>query len=237
MIDSVLKITNAPTKSATPPNPSSMYVMNLMPSFVSAASAEAWAAPVCTSAVAGTSGSSFWTSCSGVVPSLAATEIESKWPSFAKSFCAVGTSKTANVAPPIESTDPNLAMPVISYCSTGPSAATPIVSPTPKLSFLAVLASMTTCFAPTAHVPAVRLSGENCGSLASSPTPNVGDPPLPPIFLPSSPTIWAGFELDWMSKIPPAAASTSGIAPDLVEHALGGPARARSRRTRGAACR
>ena len=58
VIDSVLKMTNAPTKSATPPNPSRKYVMNAMPSFVSAASAAAWAAPVCTSAVAGTSGSS-----------------------------------------------------------------------------------------------------------------------------------------------------------------------------------
>ena len=62
--------------------------------------------------------------------SFAATEIASNWPFLRKRPCAVGTSKTANVAPPIESTDPNLAMPVISYCSTGPRAATLIVSPT-----------------------------------------------------------------------------------------------------------
>ena len=130
VIDSVLKMTNAPTKSAMPPNPRRMYVMMAMPSFVLSASAAACSEPVCTSAVDGTSGVSAVTSSSGVTPSVAATEIESKFPSFWKRACAVGTSNTANVAPPSESSEPNLAMPVISYCFTGPSAATPIVSPT-----------------------------------------------------------------------------------------------------------
>ena len=123
-------MTNAPTKSATAPNPSKRYLMIAMPSLVSAASAAACAAPVCTSAVAGTIGSSDRTSSSGEVPDFAATEIESKCPSFWKRVCAVGTSNTANVAPPIESTEPNRAIPLISYCSTGPSAAIPTESPT-----------------------------------------------------------------------------------------------------------
>ena len=53
----------------------------------------------------------------------------SNWPSLSSSFCAVGTSKTANVAPPIESTDPNLAMPETVMLRCGPSPATPILSP------------------------------------------------------------------------------------------------------------
>ena len=115
--------------------------MNAIPSFVSAASAAACAAPVCTSAVAGTSGWRARTSSSGEIPVLAATKIESKCPSLSNSACAVGTSNTANVALPIESTEPNLAMPVISYSFTGPSAATPTRSPTPKPWSLAVFAS------------------------------------------------------------------------------------------------
>ena len=54
----------------------------------------------------------------------------SNWPSLSSSCCAVGTSKTANVAPPIESTDPNLAMPETVMFRCGPSPATPILSPT-----------------------------------------------------------------------------------------------------------
>ena len=210
VIDSVLKMTNAPTNRATPPKPSRKYVMNAIPSFVSAASAEACAAPVCTSAVAGTRGSSACTSSSGEVPCVAATEMESKCPSFRNRACAVGTSKTANVAPPIESTEPNLATPVISYCLTGPNAATPTASPTPKPSLAEVLASITTWSAPRAHLPAVRLRGEKRRCSVSSPTPNVGAPPLPPIFLPSGSTSCAGFEFDWRSKMPPAASWTSG---------------------------
>ena len=102
----------------------------------------------------------------------------------------------------------------------GPSAATPTVSPTPTPSLLAVFASITTWSAPRAHFPSVRLRGEKRRCSASSPTPNVGAPPLPPIFLPSGLTSCAGFEFDWMSKMPPAASSTSG-AHDLVEDARG----------------
>ena len=53
----------------------------------------------------------------------------SNWPSLLSSFCAVGTSKTAKVAPPMESTDPNLAMPETVMLRCGPSPATPILSP------------------------------------------------------------------------------------------------------------
>ena len=68
-------------------------------------------------------------SCSGVVPSAAAAWTASSWPSLSSSCCAVGTSKIANVAPPIELRSPYLAIPTIVNSCAGPSAATPIRSP------------------------------------------------------------------------------------------------------------
>ena len=63
-------------------------------------------------------------------PASPATEIDVERRRCASRPCAVGMSKTANVAPPSESTPPNFAMPVIVNCWIGPCAATPIVSPT-----------------------------------------------------------------------------------------------------------
>ena len=53
-------------------------------------------------------------SSSGVTPSSAATWTESSCPSLSSSFWAVGTSRIANVAPPIELRSPYLAIPTIS---------------------------------------------------------------------------------------------------------------------------
>ena len=56
VIDSVLRITNAPTNSAMPPKPSRKYVMNFRLSLVSLASALAWASPVWTARPLASSG-------------------------------------------------------------------------------------------------------------------------------------------------------------------------------------
>ena len=77
VIDSVLKITNAPTSSAMPPKPSSTMRIVFMPSLRSVASALACASASLTSRLAGRSGSIACTSCAGEVPFFAATEIES----------------------------------------------------------------------------------------------------------------------------------------------------------------
>ena len=87
--------------------------MNFRLSLVSLASAAACASPVLTSALDGSSGLISFVSASGVTPSLALTEIESNWPCFSNSACAVGRSKIASEAPPSESTEPNVATPVI----------------------------------------------------------------------------------------------------------------------------
>ena len=75
VIESVLRITNAPTNSAMPAKPSRKYEMNFRLSLTSLESAAAWASPVLTSAVLGSSGWIASASCSGVVPSAAFTEM------------------------------------------------------------------------------------------------------------------------------------------------------------------
>ena len=53
------------------------------------------------------------TSCSGLVPDLAATSIESTRPTLRKIRWAVGSEKIAIVAPPSDDTPANLAVPAI----------------------------------------------------------------------------------------------------------------------------
>jgi hypothetical protein len=130
VIERVLKITNAPTNSAMPPKPSRKIRTKLMPSLVSFAASLASSAASLTSTLAGTSVCTAFRTAAGELPSLAVIEISSYWPSWRSRAWAVGMSKTAMTAPPIESTSPNRAIPVIVYCSTGPLAETPIVSPT-----------------------------------------------------------------------------------------------------------
>ncbi len=61
-----------------------------------------------------------------------ATPIESSFPSLRKMRCAVGRSKIESVAPPSESTPPNLTRPTMRNVCSGPCATTPIVSPSAK---------------------------------------------------------------------------------------------------------
>ena len=93
------------------------------------------------------------TSSSGVVPSAAATEIASYCPSRSKSFCAVATSKIANVAVPIDSTLPYFAIPTTSKSCFGCSVEISIDSPIPKSSRSAVPASTTTSPSPSGQRP------------------------------------------------------------------------------------
>ena len=64
--------------------------MKLVNSLISSLSSWASAAPERTWASAGRIGWISSMSCSGVVPSVPATEIASTWPSRSRSFCAVG---------------------------------------------------------------------------------------------------------------------------------------------------
>ena len=76
VIESVLRITNAPTNSAMPPKPSRKYVMNFRLSLVSLESAAACASPVLTSAVVGQQRLDLLrASAAGETPSLALTEM------------------------------------------------------------------------------------------------------------------------------------------------------------------
>ncbi len=97
---------------------------------ISSVSSWADSVPVSTSTELGRDALISRTSCSGETPFFAATKISSSSPSFSSSACAVSTSKTAKVAFPIESTPPYCAMPTISKSRTGPTADTPIISPT-----------------------------------------------------------------------------------------------------------
>ncbi len=85
VIDSVLKMTKAPTKRAMMPNASKKYWMMFVNSSTSwVASWVSWT-PVCTWVLGGRIGSISWTSCSGLTPSLAAIEMPSSMPSLSNS--------------------------------------------------------------------------------------------------------------------------------------------------------
>jgi hypothetical protein len=112
VIDSVLKITNAPTSRAIPPNPSSTARNVFRPSFILAASSAACSAASWACRSPGRSGLIRSTSCAGVVPRFAATEIESKRPSRCSNAWAVCTSQTAMLAMPSESTPPKDTVPL-----------------------------------------------------------------------------------------------------------------------------
>ena len=77
VIESVLKMTNAPTNSATAPNASRKYWMNFVNSVMSFAAALACSDPVWTSVFAGRSGLISRTSESGETPGFAETAIRS----------------------------------------------------------------------------------------------------------------------------------------------------------------
>ena len=119
-------------------------------------------------------------SCSGVVPSAAAACTASSWPSLSSSLCAVGMSKIAKVAPPIELRSPYLAMPTISNSWAGPSAATPIRSPISRSSSPATPSSIATSVPPFGQRPSTRLSGlkRSYSGSVSIPNANAGAPPV-----------------------------------------------------------
>ena len=73
-------------------------------------------------------------------------------------------------------TEPNLTNPEMRNCSTGPSACTPIVSPTLKSFLLAVARSITTS-SWRGQAPSTSVSELNCGREGSTLKPMLGAPP------------------------------------------------------------
>ena len=157
-----------------------MYFTKPATSFSSFA---ACAAPVRTCAFAGVSLRRRSTSVEGETPCFACTEIAVKLAPRRNSFCAVRTSKIANVAPPSESTSPYFAMPTIFTGKMPASTATRVWSPTEKPYLAAAFLSITTSPSRAAQRPPVRCIGLNSSSPGLMPTPNVGFPP-PPMILP-----------------------------------------------------
>ncbi len=99
---------------------------------------------------------------------------------------------------------PKAKMPDRRIRCTGPSAWTPMTSPTLKCSSPAVRLSTTTSFGP-GHVPAVNVIELSSGRDRSTLKPRLGAPPCE-IALPFFPMMWAG------APTPPIAALTSGSA-------------------------
>ena len=128
VIEIVLKMTNAPTKSATPPKPSRIFWMipTKPTSFVSCFTC---AVTVRTCAVGGSSGRISAASLEDETFPFAATRTTSSLPTLLKSCCAVERSKTAIVAAPIDDTVPNFTIPETVKTLSGPRAMTRIVSP------------------------------------------------------------------------------------------------------------
>ncbi len=208
VIESVLKITKAPTNRAIPANDSRKYRMMLVNVATSSESSLACSAPDRTVTDVPSSSRMLATSSAGATPSCAATCTESSSPSLSRSAWAVGMSKMANVAPPSELTSPYLAMPTISYSWAGPRAATPIRSPMARFSSSATPSSIATSSAPDGQLPSTRLSGlKRSYSLAvSRPNANEGAPPVS-IGSPSGLS-----SLVWKSLTEPVATSTPSTA-------------------------
>ena len=173
-----------------------------MNSSVDFASSRACASPVRTSVAGGRIDWICAISCGGETPGFAATRIWSSLPSFSKSRWAVARSKPASVAPPIELTDPNLTMPEILSCSTGPSTCTPIVCPTFR-SFLPAVDWSTTTSSGPGQAPWTSDRLLNSGRVGSTEKPRFGAPPNA-IALPSF--------TNWVLSLatPPIASRTSG---------------------------
>ena len=125
-------------------------------------------------------------------------------PTFENSLWAVGTSKIAIVAAPIDALSAYLATPVISNRRVPWLAATPIVSPTPKCCVSAVCLSIAIWPPPTGHCPETSFSGVNRASFAGSMLEPMLPPPPVEITFPSWPSSFAS------SPTSPEAAATSG---------------------------
>ena len=97
VIDSVLKITNAPTSSAMPPKPSRNIADHAIELSSSAASSLACLALSLTCSVAGSSGLTAARAAPAEVPCFAAIEMPSKRPSRCSSVWAVLMSQAATL--------------------------------------------------------------------------------------------------------------------------------------------
>ena len=114
-------------------------------------------------------------------------------------------SKIAIVAPPSESTSPNVAMPVISYSLAAPSVSTLTVWPTARSPLSARAGVDDDLPVALRPVAALELQRAELRVLACrSASPNVGAPPAPPITLPSWPMI-SDLLASSAAIVPPAA--------------------------------
>ena len=126
VIDSALKMMNAPTKIATIPkastNPWRKLTNDFSPSSVKRS---------CLAAVStlywGSDLASVARSCAGATPGFAATSTESTRPALPNSLWAVGRSRIAIVAPPIDFTPPKRTMPVMRIFCPPAAVARPMV--------------------------------------------------------------------------------------------------------------
>ena len=177
VIESEFAITKAPTKSAIPPKASRKSWRKLRLALVSLVSFWAWPWPVRTCSLSGSRTGSIWsTSSCGETPGLPWTRIWSSWPTLSKIRWAVPTSKPDSVAPPMFVEPPKRKIPARRIFCAGPSAWTPIVSPTFQCSSPAVRLSTTTSFGP-GQVPLANVIELSSGAFLSTLKPMFGAPP------------------------------------------------------------
>ncbi len=144
MIENVLKMMNAPTKSAMKANTRRAIRKNPSPCFSAFDCSSATDELVTACTPLGSTCSMLVRSVAGSTPSAALTEIESKTPTLSSTFCAVGVSNSARVAPARLSASPNPAMPEMVNACWPPTKLIVIFWPTVRLYLLAVPASTTT---------------------------------------------------------------------------------------------
>ncbi len=196
-----------------------------MNEFVSAASLAACCWPESAFAFGGRISLTSPRSCWSVTPGFAATAISSSFPSFSNSRCAVGRSKPARVAPPIERFEPNSTIPEIFSFSTGPSTCTPISSPILK-SFLSAVPESITTSSVFGQLPSTSRSGLKGESPSAIEKPRFGAPPktIALLSLPIS-------DVESLSTLPSACADVRQLAhlgeQRLVERRVGDAAAVR----------
>ena len=139
----VLKIRKPPTNTAMPANTSSAMVRKPSESVMSAEALSACSSPVRTSALPPSARVTAALSCSGEVPSSAATAISESSPGVALIRCT-SESGIVRLLMPSELWSPSLEMPTRSYSFAGARPAIRIRSPTLKPSLSAVALSSVT---------------------------------------------------------------------------------------------
>jgi hypothetical protein len=205
VIEKVLKMMNAPTKSAIPAKPSRKILMKVTkPRSPLKSNGSASFAVRTVVGVPANAAATDARAPAGVTLVFAANAIVSTSPCLWNSRCAVRRSKAAIVAAPSESTFPHLARPTIVYRRSAPVATTPTESPIRRCSRLAVPASIVTSRGPAAQRPEPSVSGfTRSAPLASPsmPTPKFGGWPITFSF-PSTSFAW--------SRTIPTAVPTAG---------------------------